>query len=62
MYRQGTQSNAFPFQVGLHHPITVNAVVFVIDDIDLLLDVLLLFLVCRLPMLLIVIVSIREDV
>ena len=62
MYRQGTQNNAFSFQIGPHHPITVNTVVLVIDSFDLVLGALFLFLICRLPLLLIVIVSIREDI
>lgn len=62
MYSQGTQNNACSFQVGLHHPIAVNSIVFMIDLFNLILDALFFFLIRCLAVLSIVIVSVWIDI
>ena len=55
MHSQGIQNNACSFQIGLHHTVTINAIVLMIDLFNLLLNALLFFPLGRLAMLSIVI-------
>ena len=62
MYGCGAVSIALTGQIDCHAPVTVNAIVLMIDLVNLSFDFLFMGIIIRLPVFPVVIVSVRIDV